>query len=347
MGTIGYAAMFEQFSPSDLLRYCQQAEADGWGAIMASDHFHPWTPSQGQGGFVWSWMGALGATTKLRFGTGVTPPGYRYHPAVIAQAAATLEAMFPGRFYLGLGAGEAINEHITGNYWPEASTRVEMLGEAIEVIRKLFSGKVVKYSGTYFKLESAKLYTLPPSPPPIYVATSGPINAERTGKTCDGMITVGAADDKIKMLLERFEKGAREVGKDPATMPRILQLHVSWADSDAAAAEQAVREWPNGGMNFPKQDIRNPEDFEALAKLVRAENFVGRVFMAADLAAHRDHIQHFIDLGFSEIYIHNVGRNQEAFISAYGREVIPSLRWPKLPQPLRPIGDNLYGNAAR
>ena len=126
---------------------------------MASDHFHPWTPEQGHSAFVWSWMGALGATTNLRFGTGVTPPGFRYHPAIIAQGAATLEAMYPGRFWLGLGAGEALNEHIVGDYWPEAPTRLRILMEAIEVIRRLFSGKVVKYSGEHITLESARLYT--------------------------------------------------------------------------------------------------------------------------------------------------------------------------------------------
>ncbi|HMA33527.1 MAG TPA: TIGR03557 family F420-dependent LLM class oxidoreductase [Chloroflexia bacterium] len=327
MGTLGYAAMFEQFTPTDLLRYAQQAEQTGFGAVMASDHFHPWTPGQGQSGFVWAWMGALGATTQLRFGTGVTPPGYRYHPAILAQAAATLEAMFPGRFYLGLGAGEALNEHIVGGYWPEPVARLEILAEAIEVIRKLFSGKVVKHRGQHFTLESARLYTLSSPPPPIYVATSGPVNAEKTGATCDGIITVGAADEKIKLLLDRFEKGARAAGKDPAQMPRILQLHVSWAGTDQEAIDQAVKEWPNGGMNFPKQDIRNPEDFAAMAALVRPENFKGRVLTAADLSVHLAHIQHFADLGFNEIYIHNVGRNQEAFLAAYGREVIPHIKW--------------------
>ena len=211
-----------------------------------------------------------GATTKLRFGTGVTPPGPRYHPAIIAQAAATLEQMYPGRFWLGLGAGEALNEHITGEYWPEAPTRLEKLAEGIEIIQKLFSGKVSKFNGKHFRLESAKLYTRGEKAPPIYVATAGPIQSERTGRTCDGIITVGAADEKIGMLMGRFEKGAREAGKDPSTMPRLIQLHVSWAETMEEATENAVKGWPNGGMNFPKADIRNPEDFEAMGKLVRA-----------------------------------------------------------------------------
>jgi coenzyme F420-dependent glucose-6-phosphate dehydrogenase len=324
---IGYAAMGEQFTPNEIIEFSKAAEDNGFTALMMSDHFHPWVPSQGQSPFAWAVLGALGQATKLRMGTGVTPPGWRYHPAILAQAAATLEAMFPGRFYLGLGAGEALNEHIAGQYWPEAVTRLEVLAEAIEIIRKLFSGKVVKHRGTYFNLESARLYTMPPSPPPIYVATSGPVNAERTGRTCDGIITVGAADEKIRTLMDRFEKGAREAGKDPSTMPRIIQLHVSWAETDEAAMEQAVKEWPNGGMNFPKQDIRNPEDFEAMSKLVRAENFKGRVLMSADLNAHCEHIQHYADLGFNEIYMHNVGRNQQEFVKAYGREVIPNIKW--------------------
>jgi G6PDH family F420-dependent oxidoreductase len=328
VGTVGYAASFEQFHPTALLAYCQQAERAGFGAVMASDHFHPWVPSQGHSAFVWSWMGALGATTGLRFGTGVTPPGYRYHPAVLAQAAATLEAMYPGRFYLGLGAGEALNEHIVGDYWPEAPTRLERLMESIEIIKALFTGKKVKHRGTHFNVESAKLYTLPEAPPPIYVATSGPIMAGRTGRFTDGIITVGAADEKLRMLVDRYEKGAAEAGKDPRAMPRLLQVKVSYADSVEAATEAAVKEWPNGGMPFPKADIRDPEDFEAMAKIVRPENFKNRVLMSPDLEEHTASIQHYIDLGFGEIYVHNVGRNQEEFVRVYGERVIPNLTWP-------------------
>lgn len=328
MGAIGYAASFEQFHPTDLLTYSQLAEKNGFSVITASDHYHPWVPSQGQSAFVWAWMGALGATTSMRFGTGVTPPGWRYHPAVLAQAAATLEAMYPGRFYLGLGAGEALNEHIVGDYWPEAPIRLERLVEAIDIIEKLFTGKVLKHQGKHFRVESARLYTLPDTPPPIYVATSGPIMAGRTGKLTEGIITVGAADEKIRMLLDRFEKGARDAGKDPSKMARILQVKVSYATTEQEAIDSAVKDWPNGGMNFPKADIRNPEDFEAMAKLVRPENFKNRVLTTANLDEHVEYLQHFIDLGFQEIHIHNVNRNQEGFIEAYGKNVIPKLNWP-------------------
>ena len=169
---------------------------------------------------------------------------------------------------------------------------------------------------------------MPATPPPIYVATSGPIMAYRTGKFTDGLITVGAADEKLKMLVERYETGARDAGKDPATMPKILQVKVSYAPTVEEATEAAVRDWPNGGMAFPKGDIREPEDFEAMAKLVRPDNYKNRVLIASDPDEHVAYLQHFIDLGFGEIYVHNVGRDQEPFIQVYGEKVIPQLRWP-------------------
>jgi G6PDH family F420-dependent oxidoreductase len=269
-------------------------------------------------------MGALGLRTSLRFGTAVTFPGGRYHPAVIAHAAATLGAMFPGRFWLGLGAGEALNEHILGGEWPEIGVRSEMLFEAIEVIAKLFTGSVTRHRGKHFKLESAKLYTRPEERIPIYVATSGPLNAKRTGKYADGMITVGAADEKVRLLWMECDAGCAEVGKP--TLPKLLQLHLSWAPTDEEATRNAVREWPNGGMPFPKQDIKNPEDFAAMAKLVRPEDFENRVLISSDLDRHREHVQHYVDMGFDEIHLHNVGRNQAEFIEAFGREVLPNLR---------------------
>jgi coenzyme F420-dependent glucose-6-phosphate dehydrogenase len=257
--TIGYAAMLEQFHPTDLLEWCPQAEAAGFRAgFMVSEHFHPWTPQQGQSAFAWAFMGALGARTSLPFGTAVTCPGFRYHPAVIAHAAATLGAMYPGRFYLGLGAGEALNEHVIGGEWPEIGVRSAMLFESIEIINKLFSGKVVKHKGDYFTLESARLYTIPPEDQrvPIYVATAGPVNAKRTGKYADGII----------------------------------------------------------------------EDFAAMAKLVGPDDFKNRVLMTSDLGRHIEHIQHYVDMGFDEIHLHNVGRNQAQFIDVFGREVLPELR---------------------
>jgi G6PDH family F420-dependent oxidoreductase len=330
MTKIGYACMLEQFHPTDLLDWAELAGAAGFDAgFQVSEHFQPWTPQQGQAAFAWAFMGALGQRTTLPFGTAVTCPGFRYHPAVIAHAAATLGAMYPGRFWLGLGAGEALNEHVIGGEWPEVGIRSAMLFEAIEVISKLFSGKVVKHDGEYFTLESARLYTRPEQPVPIYVATAGPVNARRTGKHADGIITVGAADEKIQMLWDKFGEGAREAGKDPDAMRSQLQIHVSWAPTQEEAERNALAEWPNGGMPFPKQDIRNPEDFENMAKLVRIEHFDNRMLISADLDEHAAQIQKFVDMGFDEIYLHNVGRDQAAFISAFGEKVLPALRLTK------------------
>lgn len=327
MTKIGYAAMLEQFHPTDLLDWCAQAESAGFDAgFQVSEHFHPWTPQQGNAAFAWSFMGALGERTSLPFGTAVTCPGFRYHPAVIAHAAATLGAMYPGRFWLGLGAGEALNEHVVGPNWPEVGVRSAMMFEAIEVINKLFTGKVVKHQGTYFTLESAKLYTRPEQPVPVYVATAGPVNAKRTGKYADGIITVGAADEKINMLWDKFREGATEAGKDASAMKTQLQVHVSWAPTQAEAEEQAVREWPNGGMPFPKQDIKHPEDFANMAKLVQLKDFKDRMLISADLEAHVEQLQNFVDMGFDEIYLHNVGRDQPAFIATFAEKVLPRVK---------------------
>jgi coenzyme F420-dependent glucose-6-phosphate dehydrogenase len=327
MAIIGYAAALEQFHPTELLKYSVLAEQQGFKGVMAADHFQPWVPQQGHNAFVWAWMAALGqATQTATFGPGVTCPSFRYHPAVIAQAAATQAAMTPGRFWLGLGSGEALNEHVVGGVWPEPHVRLKMMQEAIEIIKKLFSGKVARHDdGKYFTMERVRLWTLPEQPAPIYVATAGPVTARWTGENCDGFITPGAGAEKLKGLLDAFEKGARSAGKDPARMPKLLQLHMSWAETYEEALQNALTEWPNGGMAFPKQDIRSPEDFAEMAKLVRPENYKNRMLISADLDEHRAYIQQFVDLGFDEIHVHNVGRNQEQFIRAFGEQVIAKL----------------------
>ena len=322
---IGYAAMLEQFAPQELLGFCQAAEAAGFDGIMAADHVQPWVPQQGNAAFVWSFMTAAAERTRGDVGPGVTCPSFRQHPAVIAQAAATTAAMYPDRFWLGLGSGEALNEHVVGGYWPEAPERIARMFESIEIIRKLFSGKDVKHKGEFYRMETMRLWTMPATPPPIYVATAGPITAKRTGALCDGLITVGAPEEKIEMIFEKCREGCREAGNDPAKFRFILQLHLSWAETDEAAMQNAMVEWPNGGMKFPKQDIRSPHDFAQMAKIVRPEDFAGRMLISSDLEAHRREIQRFLDMGFHKIYLHNVGRNQAEWAAAFGREVLPAL----------------------
>ena len=325
MAQIGYAAMMEQFHPRELVALCEKAEAAGFRGVMAADHLQPWTPQQGHAGFVWSFMAAAAERTRGDIGPGVTCPSFRAHPVVIAQAAATMAAMYPGRFWLGLGSGEALNEHPVASYWPEVAERISRMFEAIEIMRKLFTGKDVKHQGDYYRMETVRLWTTPEQPPPIYVATAGPVTAEKTGRFCDGLITVGAPEEKIDSVFQRFDKGAREAGKDPSTMPRILQLHLSWASTDEEALRNAMTEWPNGGMKFPKADIRSPQDFAQMAKLVRPEDFQGRMLISSDPDRHRQEIQKFIDLGFSRVYLHNVGRNQAEWIEVFGKAVLPKL----------------------
>ena len=324
---IGYAAMLEQFGPREVVDYSVKAEAAGFSGVMAADHFQPWVPQQGNAAFVWNVMTAISERTKGDVGPGVTCPSFRMHPAIVAQASATMAAMYPGRFWLGLGSGEALNEHIIGGYWPETPERIARMLEAVEVIRKLFNsrGKDVKHDGRFYKLESTRLWTMPDEPPPIYIATAGPVTAKRTGQLAEGIITVGAPEQKIEMIFENCREGCLEVGKDPNTFRYILQLHLSWAPTDEEALKNAMVEWPNGGMKFPKQDVRNPGDFEQMAKLVRPEDFQGRMLISSDLEKHRAEIQKFLDLGFDQVYLHNVGRNQEEWVEAFGREVLPKL----------------------
>jgi coenzyme F420-dependent glucose-6-phosphate dehydrogenase len=324
---IGYAAMLEQFAPQEVVGYSADAEQHGFTGVMAADHFQPWVPQQGNAAFVWNVMTAIGERTKGDVGPGVACPSFRMHPAIIAQASATLAAMYPGRHWLGLGSGEALNEHIVAGYWPETPERINRMFEAIEIIKKLFGspGKDVKHEGKFFKLESTRLWTMPDVPPPIYIATAGPVTAKKTGQYAEGLITVGAPESKLEMIRQKCEEGCRDAGKDPDDFKYILQLHLSWAPTDEEAMTNAMVEWPNGGMKFPKQDIRNPLDFEQMAKLVRPEDFDGRMLISSDPEAHRIQIQKYLDLGFDQIYLHNVGRNQTEWIETFGRDVLPKL----------------------
>ncbi len=324
---IGYAAMLEQFGPREVVDYSVAAEKAGFSGVMAADHYQPWVPQQGQAAFVWNVMTAIAERTKGDIGPGVTCPSFRMHPAIVAQASATLAAMYPGRHWLGLGSGEALNEHILGEYWPETPERINRMFEAIEIIRKLFGskGKDVKHEGKYFKLESTRLWTMPDEPPPIFIATAGPVTAKKTGMYADGLITVGAPEEKIGMIFDKVREGAREAGRDPSKLRFIGQLHLSWAPTDEEALRNAMVEWPNGGMKFPKQDIKSPLDFEQMAKLVRPEDFQGRMLISSDPEKHRQQIQKFIDLGFDQVYLHNVGRNQTEWIEVFSRDVLPKL----------------------
>jgi coenzyme F420-dependent glucose-6-phosphate dehydrogenase len=321
---IGYAAMLEQFGPVEVTDYAVAAEAAGFTGVMAADHLQPWVPAQGQAPFVWNVLTAMGERTTGDLGPGVTCPSFRFHPSVVAQASATLAAMYPGRHWLGLGSGEALNEHVTAQYWPEGPERLRRMWEAIEIIQKLFTGADVKHRGEFFAMETVRLWTLA-EPPPIYVATAGPVTAKRAGRTVDGIITPGAPVEKVAGLLDRFDQGSAEAGREPGSQVKILQVHLSWAPTDEEALANAMTEWPNGGMKFAKQDVRSPFDFEQMARLVRPEDFDGRMVISSDPDMHRAELQKFLDLGVDRIYVHNVGRNQAEWVDVFGRDVLPRL----------------------
>ncbi|WP_308201056.1 TIGR03557 family F420-dependent LLM class oxidoreductase [Agromyces mediolanus] len=327
---IGYAAMLEQFPPSDAVAFAAAAERHGFSGTMATDPFQPWLPRLGQASHVWSVLGAVGAATRGDLGPGVTTPTFRMHPAVVAQASATLASMYPGRHWLGIGSGEAINEHVVGTYWPEPPDRIARMFEAVELIKKLFAGSIagrdVRHSGPSFKMESTRLWTMPKVAPEIYIATAGPVTARRAGRVADGLITQSGPSERLEVLLARFADGARDGGRDLAKMPRVLQLHLSWAETDEEAMRNALAEWPIAGMRFGRGDIRSPFELEQLARTVRPEDFAGRMVVSADPDLHRAEIQRHLDLGFDRIYLHNVGRNQLEWLEVFGREVVPGLR---------------------
>ncbi len=329
---VGLAAALDQFAPVEVVELAAQAEHAGFQGVMAADRFQPWIPSQGNAAFAWTVLGALGQTTAGDLGTGVTVPGYRWHPAMVAQASATLAALYPGRHWLGIGSGEAIDEHVAGGYWPETAERINRMFEAVEVIHKLFTaslaGRDAKHAGQHFTLESTRLWTMPEQAPEILVATSGPVTARRAGRTVDGLIVDGAPYDRIPGLFARFDEGAKEAGRGHGAGThgtRVLRLHLSWAATMEEAMANAMTEWPNGGLRFPRSDIRSPFEFEQLARLVRPEDFEGRMVVSEDPEAHRAAIQRHLDLGFDRVYLHNVGRNQREWIDVFSRDVLPKL----------------------
>ena len=318
MVAIGYALSSEEHAPSDLVRYARRAEAVGFSFALISDHYHPWIDRQGHSPFVWSVIGGIAqATQRLRLGTGVTCPSIRMHPAIIAQAAATSAVMLPGRFFLGVGSGENLNEHIVGLRWPPHQVRLAMLEEAIAVIRQLWQGGMQSHHGRYFTVENARIYTLPDQPPPIMVAAGGPRAAELAGRIGDGLI--GTVPQKE--LVQQFE-AAGGAGK-----PRYGQITVCWAQDEATARRMAYEIWPNAGVKGElSQELPTPAHFEQAAGMVREDDVAQKIVCGPDPERHIQGIRQFIDAGYDHVYIHQIGPDQEGFFQFYAREVLPQLR---------------------
>jgi coenzyme F420-dependent glucose-6-phosphate dehydrogenase len=317
MVEIGYALSCEEHPPNDLIQYARRAEETGFTFALISDHYHPWVDRQGQSPFVWSVIGGIAQTTQhLRLGTGVTCPTMRIHPAIIAQAAATSAAMMPGRFFLGVGTGENLNEHILGHRWPPHDIRLAKLEEAVQVIRLLWQGETCTHRGQHYTVENARIYTLPDELPPIMVAASGQHAAEVAGRIGDGLINVAPVED----IVEHFQKAGGN-GK-----PRYGQLTVCWAQDEAAGRQMAHEYWPNIGVQGElSQELPSPAFFEQAAKMVREEDIAEKVPCGPDPERHIKEITAFVEAGFDHVYIHQIGPDQEGFFQFYERHVLPKL----------------------
>jgi probable non-F420 flavinoid oxidoreductase len=318
MPIVGLHCSHEQIPPSRLLGDAKHAEAAGFGAIMSSDHFSPWSERQGESGFAWSWLGAAMGATGLPFGV-VNAPGQRYHPAIVAQAAATLCEMFPGRLWIALGSGEASNEHITGEPWPDKATRNARLRECVDVMRALFAGETVSHDG-HVCVDRAKLYTLPPEPPPLIGPAVSVETARRAGEWADGLATVNQPLDKLEEMIDAFRSNGGE-GKR-----LVLQVHLSWAPSEEEAFRIAHDQWRTNVFPPPTcWDLELAEDFDRLARDVTPEQVRDTVLVSADLARHAAWLEELAALGFDEINLHHVGQDLGPFIDAFGEHVLPRI----------------------
>lgn len=311
MALVGYHASHEQFAPEALLTLAQRAEGAGFAAAMCSDHFHPWSATQGHSGHAWTWLGAAMASTSLPFGVVNAPVG-RYHPAIIAQAAATLARMFPGRFWMAVGSGEALNEAITGAHWPAKEQRNARLREAVEVMRALWRGEEVSHEGG-FTVQRARLYSLPAQPPKLYVAALSEDTARWGAQWADGLITVSMPGDEVRRIVEAFHEGGGE-GK-----PMALQVKLSWDADDASALAGAHAQWKTNVFDGEVSEVlRTPEQYEAAAKFVRPEDVARMVRVSSDLARQEAWLREDLALGFDALYLHNVNTRQDAFVDAFG-----------------------------
>jgi coenzyme F420-dependent glucose-6-phosphate dehydrogenase len=318
MTLFGYHASHEQFSPSQLLRWVQLAEDEGFQAAMCSDHFHPWGEQQGQSGFAFAWLGAALQATSLSFGS-VCAPGQRYHPAVVAQAAATLAEMYPERYWIALGSGELLNEHITGERWPSKAERNARLEECVSIIRRLWAGEEVSFKG-HVHVDEAKLYTRPENPPLLIGAAITPETAEWLGSWADGLITITQPRDKLQELINRFRKGGG-TGKK-----LFLKAQHSYAPKQEDALQGAYDQWRNNVFTSNiAAELKTPAQFDALNQVVQVKQIQEHVRVSADFDEHIQWLKSDADMGFDYVYIHNVNREQEAFIQAFGKYVIPAL----------------------
>jgi G6PDH family F420-dependent oxidoreductase len=317
MAKIGYTLSSEEFGPNELVGFARDAENAGFDFVSISDHFHPWVDRQGNSPFVWAVLGAVAqATERIEVGTGVTCPTTRIHPAIVAQAAATAAAMLPGRFFLGIGSGENLNEHILGDRWPETAIRQERMEEAIEVIRKLWEGGLTSHHGKHYVVENARLYTLPEEPPPIIVAGAGPRATEIAGRIGDGFF--GLVPDRE--VIDAFRQAGGE-GK-----PCFGQFHVCWAADEDEAKRTALEWWPNavagGNLNW---ELPLPSLFQDATSWADEDAIAESVICGPDPEPYVESLREFVEAGYDHVYFHQVGPDQAGFFEFATKELLPRL----------------------
>jgi G6PDH family F420-dependent oxidoreductase len=317
MVSIGYALSSEEHPATDLVRNAQRAEAIGLDFVSVSDHYHPWVEAQGQSPFVWAVLGGIAATTeRIDVATGVTCPIMRIHPAVVAQAAATVATMLPGRFSFGVGTGEALNEHVTGAHWPEIDVRLEMLDEALHVIRELWEGGLRSHRGTHFTVENARLYSLPDPPPPVIVSGGGEKSSELAGRIGDGYWGMGPTAE----LVETYRKAG---GEGPA----YAQVSCCWGTDEQAARRTAFEVWPNAGLSGQlAQELALPSYVEAACEPLTAAKVTEHLPCGPDVQPYLDSFKTYTDAGFDHVYFHQIGPDQQGFLDFCERELLPRLR---------------------
>jgi probable non-F420 flavinoid oxidoreductase len=315
MALIGYHASHEQLAPGALLQAVREAEAAGFTAAMCSDHLAPWGEAQGQSGHSWSWLGAALEATSLTFGV-VTAPVQRYHPAVVAQAIATLSEMYPGRFWAALGSGEALNEHVTGETWPRKEVRDARLLEAVDVIRRLHAGDEVSVDG-HVKVDRARVWSLPEEPPPLIGAAVSEETARTVGGWADGLITVNQPPENLERVVRAFREKAGD-------KPAYLQVHLSWAESEEQALEIAYEQWKTNVFGSALAwNLETPGQFDEAARFVRPEDVRRSVLVSSDVDQHLSWLIEYSEIGFDRIYLHHVGQKQRDFIRVFGERVLP------------------------
>jgi G6PDH family F420-dependent oxidoreductase len=315
MTDIGLFVLCEEHPPRTIVDTARRAEEAGFTKLWISDHFHPWLDSQGESPFVWSVIGAIGAATELSVTTAVTCPTIRIHPAILAQATATTAALMPGRFRFGIGTGEALNEHVLGDKWPIAPERLDRLEEAVEVIRALWTGEAVTHRGRHYTVENARLYTLPDEPPQILMSAFGPRAIEMAARIADGFVTTSPSAEDLATYREAGGRGTTQAG-----------LKVCWGPDEEKARRLAHERWATTGVPGQlSQDLPTPEHFEQAAENVTVDQVADSIACGPDPERHLTAIREYLDAGFDEVYIAQVGPDQDGFLDFWRRELAPRL----------------------